>query len=463
MKPADSATMPALMNHLRRVFALALISGLALGAAACGGDSAGPRDAVCAVQADEISEPAFLIPLPGDPDRGFAYEITVTNQVEQYSIHGQKDLTGALTVQFDQLVPHPPFVRVVPVNADTTFDLAPRETKTFRLAVTVNSQTSPGPYTGIIGLGTLCSPVPVSLPAYGRPEPPPDTLAAVDAPPGYRFSHVSGFAASADRILTVDPGTNWALLFNPAQTSVKSLQIPLRDAPLRGPGGVALAPDGSWWIGDLDGEDLGRISRFDPAGEYLNSWGAVPDGHGGTANPLGRPGDLAIDAGGRLFLLDTDGKRVLRCRRDEQDRFTVETTWGGPGTGPGKFQSLGGIACTGDGTVYVSDPDRNLISVFDADGTFLRSFGSAGKGPAQFDHPAGLDLDAAGNLYVADQWNYRVQKLGPDGSFLTAWGFRGKGLNSFQGPEDVALVPGGRVLVSDPFNNRLVVFGSHWP
>ena len=80
----------------------------------------------------------------------------------------------------------------------------------------------------------------------------------------------------------------------------------------------------------------------------------------------------------------------------------------------------------GNGDVYVAESHTNVadpklvgrISVFDRNGTFLRTIGSAGTGPGEFRTPHALEFDSRGQLVVADRHNHRVQVLTKEGEFV---------------------------------------------
>jgi DNA-binding beta-propeller fold protein YncE len=63
--------------------------------------------------------------------------------------------------------------------------------------------------------------------------------------------------------------------------------------------------------------------------------------------------------------------------------------------------------------VYVGDPERYRILIFDSQGKFLMTFGQYGFDTASFGLPLGMAFDASGNLYVVDSNNNRVLKFGP--------------------------------------------------
>jgi len=51
------------------------------------------------------------------------------------------------------------------------------------------------------------------------------------------------------------------------------------------------------------------------------------------------------------------------------------------------------------------------IQKFDSNGTFLTAWGSAGSGDGQFNSPGGVAVEGGGSVYVADAGNYRIQKF----------------------------------------------------
>ena len=77
-----------------------------------------------------------------------------------------------------------------------------------------------------------------------------------------------------------------------------------------------------------------------------------------------------------------------------------------------------------NGDVYVAESHTNVadpdligrISVFDANGTFLRVIGQTGTGPGEFRTPHAVELDSQGRLIVADRHNHRIQILTKDGT-----------------------------------------------
>jgi DNA-binding beta-propeller fold protein YncE len=124
------------------------------------------------------------------------------------------------------------------------------------------------------------------------------------------------------------------------------------------------------------------------------------------------------------------------------------------GEAAGQLDEPWGVAIGADGASYVAEYGNNRVSVFAADGTFLRAIGKevglggedvctaatgcreglysdASGGMAA---PKGLAFGPEGNLFVADAGNDRIDVFTPAGAFLYAFGL---GVNLGAGNPDV--------------------------
>ncbi|HID86420.1 MAG TPA: TIGR03663 family protein, partial [Anaerolineae bacterium] len=192
----------------------------------------------------------------------------------------------------------------------------------------------------------------------------------------------------------------------------------------------------------------------------LAAWGMQGSGPGQMVNPK----DLALDAEGNIYVVDSGNHRVVKF--DAAGNFL--TQWGGQGSGPGQFKDdPWGIGVDSErGWVYVADTWNHRIQKFDLEGnviaqwgTFVDTGGMATGEAGKFWGPRDIAIDAEGNLYVTDTGNKRVQKFTPDGEFLGQWGGAGFAPGQFSEPVGIAISPvSGDIFVADTWNRRIQRF-----
>jgi NHL repeat len=162
------------------------------------------------------------------------------------------------------------------------------------------------------------------------------------------------------------------------------------------------------------------------------------------------------------------------------DAATLLTQWGTPGRGDGQFTNPNDLAVGAGGQVYVADTDNHRIQRFTSDGAYVAQWGVFGDEAGQFSSPTGIAIDSAGNVYVADRGNQRVQKFTADGTFQSMWGYgvrtgttqaaevcttppcfaglAGSGPGQLFQPHAIAVDGGGNVFVGEFANNRVQEF-----
>jgi hypothetical protein len=107
------------------------------------------------------------------------------------------------------------------------------------------------------------------------------------------------------------------------------------------------------WGADLHLVEEIRIGRLDGAEEYL----------------FGSVSGIAIGRDGAIHVADTQVPAIRAY--DARGRFVRNL--GGKGSGPGEYQSIGGIRTLPDGRVTIWDPRQGRISVYTAVGAFEAS------------------------------------------------------------------------------------------
>jgi DNA-binding beta-propeller fold protein YncE len=156
---------------------------------------------------------------------------------------------------------------------------------------------------------------------------------------------------------------------------------------------------------------------------------------------LVEPSGLAIDTQNRLlYVSDVNSDQVLVF---DADTLKLKRKMGTGGknhelTTPGDFSKPTGVAVDKEGNLYVADTMNDRIEVFDADGTFIRTWGKNGDGPGYFARPKGVAVDSDGHVWVADGMQDRVQVFTPEGQLLIALGGHGLMPGQFQGLVNIA-------------------------
>jgi DNA-binding beta-propeller fold protein YncE len=214
---------------------------------------------------------------------------------------------------------------------------------------------------------------------------------------------------------------------------------PAETALMNRPKGVAVDPTtGSIFVVDTNNFVIRRISGS-PA--VVDTVAGSTRGFGGDGGPPlmaqfafqemndnPEPGGaVAIDAQGRLYIVDTENQRV---RRIDFAANVIDTI---AGNGTAGFSGDAGPATAAqlnfprdaeigpDGRLYIADSDNHRIRVVDLTSgiiTTVAGTGSAGfagdGGPpvkASFARPFGIAFDGTGNLFVADTFNNRIREI----------------------------------------------------
>lgn len=213
--------------------------------------------------------------------------------------------------------------------------------------------------------------------------------------------------------------------------------------------GVATDPFGRIWLTD---SQLHRVQRFDKKGEWLGETGAL----GSSAGQLRRPGSVAPLGAANMAVLDRENRRVLvydlfgrlqgtrlDLANEELERQTgrVDPTW---------------MATDRGGALFIADPARERVLVFDTSGRLMRTVGNFGSRVGSFRGLWALAAAPHGELIVTERLNARVQRLDADGRPIQSWPLpiKIRGVGSLP----VAVDESGRVAVAEETSGVLWVF-----
>jgi DNA-binding beta-propeller fold protein YncE len=208
-------------------------------------------------------------------------------------------------------------------------------------------------------------------------------------------------------------------------------------------------------------DDTDRLFVSDPGLKHVLVFNANHKAEDVITDGLASPGGLAIDVENRqLYVADVEQDQVLVY---DADTLKLKRRIGTGGhkhelTTPGDFARPGAVAVDREGNLYVADTLNNRIEIFDGDGNFIRAFGQAGDGPGYFSRPKGVAVDSDGHIWVADGMQDRVQVFNQDAQLLIAFGGHGLLPGQFQGIAGITIDKKNRVFTSEIFPGRVQQF-----
>lgn len=222
------------------------------------------------------------------------------------------------------------------------------------------------------------------------------------------------------------------------------------------PKDLVIASDNSLYVADYGNDRIQVINL-----SYLNSTIDTSGGETGVGS-LSSPADVKTDKYGNIYVADTNNHRVKVCKPSGEKLFLLGKTDNTSGTADGQFNKPGGVALDNEGFLYVADTENHRIQKFTDKGVFVTSWGESGSGDGQFNKPQALccHKTTAGlmQVYVADTYNDRVQVFDTEGNLLFNFGTFGTADGQMKKPFSVAVDSKDEIVVSDAQNNRIQKF-----
>jgi DNA-binding beta-propeller fold protein YncE len=248
---------------------------------------------------------------------------------------------------------------------------------------------------------------------------------------GFRVPESVAFDG-AKRLAVADTGNGRIVLFDVAGdkvTPAAEIRIPEIAYPLQ----ARFAPDGGLLV--LDGKTK-KIARLTAAGQFK----------GTLEGPL-MPRSFRVGPDGAVYVLDVAQGSVVVLGPDDHVRRQIGF--------PKEARGLSDLALDAKGTVYaLESAGRRVLAARPADPGFAPL--AALEEDAAF--PTALAVDEAGRIAIADQGDGGIVFLGPDGSFRGRQSGMGWKEGLLRYPSGLAAGPPGLLFVADRGNNRVAVF-----
>ncbi|MBM3274233.1 MAG: hypothetical protein FJZ00_03710 [Candidatus Sericytochromatia bacterium] len=193
------------------------------------------------------------------------------------------------------------------------------------------------------------------------------------------------------------------------------------EARFADPTGIAVDAQGAIFVVEQGGSSIRKVAGGQVTTLVGSAGVGFSDGAADSAM-LNRPFGLAADAGGNLYVADTDNHRV---RKILPNGFVSTLAGGDPGFKDGirtaaQFNFPRGVAVDSAGRVYVADAGNHAIRVIETTGEVKTvAGGTAGfldgtLAQARFDEPSGLAFyPDDGSLIIADTNNHRIRAMNP--------------------------------------------------
>ncbi len=189
-----------------------------------------------------------------------------------------------------------------------------------------------------------------------------------------------------------------------------------------------------------------------PAFEAQIDWHQLPDGMTLHETP-----GVAVDADDRLFALtrNTDNPVLVF----DADGTFVRTF--GAGTFSARTHA---ITIAPDGSVFCVDDGRHTVTKWTPEGELLLTIGRPDE-PAEkfsgepFNRPTDVAVASDGSLYISDGYgNARVHHYSAEGELLHSWGSPGIDRGQFMCPHNISIDADDRLCVADREALRVQVF-----
>ncbi len=306
----------------------------------------------------------------------------------------------------------------------------------------------------------------------------PGTSASLGSPPSVAVDRAGNvFFVNQNTVLRLDGTTGiLTLIAGNGTPGYSGDNGPATSAQLNGPGGVAVDSAGNLYIADTNNQCIREVTNGVIATVAGNGTpGSTGDNGTATSAQLNKPGGVAVNSAGNLYIADQFNYRVRKVSNG------VITTVAGGGSSladsvPATSAQLNypiGVAVDSADNLYIAAASDNFVPGLIrevSNGTIATVAGGGSSGgdnipatSAELGYLLGVAVDSAGNLYIADTSDNRIRKVS-NGVIATVAGSGGPFFSGDNGPatsaqlwypEGVAVDSAGNLYIADSDNYRI--------
>jgi DNA-binding beta-propeller fold protein YncE len=224
-------------------------------------------------------------------------------------------------------------------------------------------------------------------------------------------------------------------------------------------------PSGIIYVADSSNH---RVLKYDSDGNFDSTLTACPDliladqKHCSDPGEIKGPVDVAVDPTGQYVYVVTGHWDVIS--KFESDGDFVKS-WG---FAPVQndvvtdfMREPAGVAVDDAGDVYVTDVWASVIWKFDSEGDLLDMWTHPYASGDDF-RPAGISLGRRG-VYITDYLNSAVHRFAYNGNLRDSWGgYDGTAIGEFTYPAALDVDADDNIFVADSLNNRIQAINDSW-
>jgi sugar lactone lactonase YvrE len=203
---------------------------------------------------------------------------------------------------------------------------------------------------------------------------------------------------------------------------------------LNNPSGIDIDAQGKIWVSNWYGS---RIQKFDTAGKFILSI----DSSGMQIL------SIAVDENSNVYFSELNSRQIWKCTPN--GIFIKSWQVNSQYIGTGLLARNGKIFVTGSSDIVGQTYGNTFIEVFDTLGNSLQQIVVRRAGETGAIGSWDIDIDNKGNIYLSDPEKGLIRVFDKDGNFITTFGRKGNSAGEFSWIQGIAISLQNRIAITD--------------